>query len=602
MSLFYEDLEKRNSFGKLGVVVLKEAKDLDILDRKTKYFSDNGIEILLISKLIPNDKIYSHCNFLIYDNLIKRDEHQIMFEFARDKSFAKILFYDKFVQEVSILGQNYENFLENIKEISGTKENFIINFLNGAYLSINFPYHRSYYAQFINKRNGNIIYSCDLYNGGWSMTLIKYFIDYNIKVFDKLTDEILLDYHIDLLEKNVFISFESSALGDTIAWMNSIEDFKLKHRCNLILSTFHNNLFEESYPDIKFIKPGEVAFGIFAQYRIGWFYREDSSVDSTHHPRDFKSIPLHQTTSDILGIDFVEKRPRIKIPELPKPIEGDYVVIGPHSTTQAKFWNNPQGWKALVDFFTKIGWKVVVVSKEGNGFMGNYFPEGVIDKSGNLPLESRINDIRWSKMFIGLGSGLSWLAWAIGCPLTIISGFSNPFTEPTGDNILRIHNSSVCNSCFNRHRLNGGDWMWCPDKKDTPEQFICTKSITPESVIEKISSYFGISVQEKSLNIDLLKAILKEKGVKTITTFTSNDVLKSSIFEDFENYSEKGVDCVFTDKPPTIGYNLFKTIIREGGFLVFYDLRDFEYIESIDVKKLIFKGDDTESSFAILFL
>ena len=93
MSLFYEDLEKRDSFGKLGVIVLKESKDLDILDRKSKYFKDNDIEILIISKLIPTDKIYSQCNFLIYDNLSKRSELEIMWEFARDKAFVKILFY-----------------------------------------------------------------------------------------------------------------------------------------------------------------------------------------------------------------------------------------------------------------------------------------------------------------------------------------------------------------------------------------------------------------------------------------------------------------------------------------------------------------------------
>lgn len=601
MSLFYEGLERRDSFGKLGVIVLKEAKDLDVLDKKAIYFKDNGIEILVISKLIPNDFIYSNCNFLIYDNLIKKDEFIILWEFARDRDFVKILFYDKFVQEVNFFGQTYEWFLEKIGEISRSKENFIVNFLNGAYLQIEFPYFRSYYAQFWNGKTGQIIYSCDLWNGGWSMAILKYFVDYHIKVFDKLTDELLWDYHIDLFEKNVFISLESSALGDTLAWMPQIEDFAAKHRCNITLSTFHNHLFEDQYPDIKFANPGSVVWGIFAQYRIGWFYKEDSSVDYTLHPRDFKTIPLHQTTSDILGLDFIQKRPRIKIPDLPKPVEGDYVVIGPYSTTQAKFWNNPEGWQGLVDFFLKVGWKVVVISREGNGFMGNYFPEGVIDKSGDFPLESRINDIRWSKMFIGLGSGLTWLAWATGVPLTIISGFSEPWTEPTGDDIIRIHNSSVCNSCFNRHRLNAGDWMWCPDKKDTPEQFICTKSISSENVISKISDYFGISLQEKYKSTKLIKAILKEKGVKTITLFSSSNELKNIMLEDFENYFEKEVDCVFSDKSPVIGYTLFKSLVREGGLLVFYNPQDFEYIEAINGKKLIYKSDE-DQGFAILFL
>lgn len=602
MSLFYEDLEKRDSFGKLGVIVLKDSKDLDILDRKSKYFKENDIEILIISKLIPTDKIYSQCNFLIYDNLSKRSELEIMWEFARDKAFVKILFYDNFVKEVTSIGQTYQMFLEKLNEVSNTEEKFIVNFLNGAYLLIDFPYFRSYYAQFWDKNTGNIVYSCDIWNGGWSMTILKYFIDYNIKVFDKLTDELLWDYHIDLYEKNILISFESSALGDTLAWMSGVEDFIAKHRCNVILSTFHNYLFEDKYPDIKFIKPGEGVFGIFAQYRIGWFYKEDSTVDFTHHPRDFKTIPLHQTTSDILGLDFQQKRPRIKIPEMTKPIEGDYVVIGPHSTTQAKFWNNPDGWKDLVDFFKKIGWKVIVISREGNGFMGNYFPEGVIDKSGDLPIEDRINDIRWSRMFIGLGSGLTWLAWATGVPLTIISGFSQPWTEPTGSDIIRIHNSSVCNSCFNRHRLNGGDWFWCPDKKDTPDQFICSKSITSQEVISKISEYFGIEISEKKMGINLVKAILKTKGIRNVSIFTSNSSLKFSMLEDFQNYFEKDTDCVFTDKLPEVAFTLFKSLVRKGGLLVFYNPHDLSYFESITSKKLIYNSNEDDESFAIIFL
>jgi autotransporter strand-loop-strand O-heptosyltransferase len=602
MSLFYEDLEKQDSFGKLGVLVIKDLTDLDLLTKKSSHFRDLDVEILIVSRLLPNDLIYSNCNFLIYDSLAKRTANEIIYEFVTDKKFTKILLYNKFVEEINIIGLNFDQFLYEQEKVSKTQEKFTVNFLSGAYLSISFPFHRTYYAQFWNKKTGNLLYSCDMWNGGWAMTVIKYFIDYNIMVFDKLTDELLWDYHIDFSNKNIFVNFESSALGDTIAWMNSIDDFIEKHECNLILSTFHNNLFEQEYPHIKFVDPGQAVHGIFAQFSIGWFYKEDSSINTNYHPRDFRTIPLHQTTSDILGVDFIQKRPKIKIPELPKPIEGDYVVISPYSTTQAKFWNNPDGWEELVDFFVKIGWKVIVISKEENGFMGNYFPNGVINKTGDFPLESRINDIRWSRMFIGLGSGLTWLAWATGVPQTIISGFSQPWTEPTGDNILRIHNPSVCNSCFNRERLDSGDWMWCPDKKNTSEQFICSKSISSDDVISKISGYFQFSTKEKTKSLDLVKAIMNENCVKKITLFTSNISVKNSMLDDFENLFEKGVDCVFTDKSPVIGYNLFKNLVRKDGLLVFYNPEDFTYIDSLSCKKLIYKGDGSDQNFVILFL
>jgi hypothetical protein len=53
----------------------------------------------------------------------------------------------------------------------------------------------------------------------------------------------------------VFISFESSS-GDTIAWLPYVLEFKIKHNCEVVLSTFWNKLFEESYPQITFIQPG----------------------------------------------------------------------------------------------------------------------------------------------------------------------------------------------------------------------------------------------------------------------------------------------------------------------------------------------------------
>ena len=39
--------------------------------------------------------------------------------------------------------------------------------------------------------------------------------------------------------------------------------------------------------------------------------------------------------------------------------------------------------------------------------------------------------------------------------------------------------------------LDAGDWEWCPDHKNTPRQFECTKSIKPEQVIESINKFLN---------------------------------------------------------------------------------------------------------------
>jgi hypothetical protein len=43
-----------------------------------------------------------------------------------------------------------------------------------------------------------------------------------------------------------------------------------------------------------------------------------------------------------------------------------------------------------------------------------------------------------------------------------------------------------CEGCFNRLRLDPGDWNWCPDHKGTDRQFECTKSITSQMVISEL--------------------------------------------------------------------------------------------------------------------
>jgi autotransporter strand-loop-strand O-heptosyltransferase len=110
---------------------------------------------------------------------------------------------------------------------------------------------------------------------------------------------------------------------------------------------------------------------------------------------------------------------------------------------------------------------------------------GVIDKTGDHPLSDRANDIMNAEFFIGIGSGLSWLSWALNTKTILISGFSAPFSE-FGDCERISPPDFACNSCYNKVRLDAGDWEWCPEHKNTDLQYECTKSITPNKVIEAI--------------------------------------------------------------------------------------------------------------------
>jgi autotransporter strand-loop-strand O-heptosyltransferase len=119
--------------------------------------------------------------------------------------------------------------------------------------------------------------------------------------------------------------------------------------------------------------------------------------------------------------------------------------------------------------------------------MGNEYPIGVTLLLDNS-IESVINEISTSEMFIGISSGLSWLAWSLGVNTCLISGITKPESDFTPT--VRVSpKENVCRFCFNTEKLDAGDWNWCPKHKGTDRQFECTKKITAEDVIAEISKY-----------------------------------------------------------------------------------------------------------------
>jgi autotransporter strand-loop-strand O-heptosyltransferase len=136
----------------------------------------------------------------------------------------------------------------------------------------------------------------------------------------------------------------------------------------------------------------------------------------------------------------------------------------------------------VVDWLLAEGYTVRLLSKEGMEYMGNKAPQGVIQHpEGDINLV--IDELKRSKAFIGIGSGLSWLSWALDVPTVIISGFSYDWAEMK-DCIRISAPEEKCSGCFNRVRLDAGDWNWCPDNRD----FECTKSIKSADVIQAVSS------------------------------------------------------------------------------------------------------------------
>jgi autotransporter strand-loop-strand O-heptosyltransferase len=202
---------------------------------------------------------------------------------------------------------------------------FNINFIQGAFFEILGGRQLDYDVSFIDNKTNQVIHSGKISPNCWIKASKQSFVDWKIKALDGIHE---YEYNLDLKDKRVYIALDSKSLGDTLAWFPYIEEFQKKYNCKIITSTFWNHFFEKEYPNFEFAKPGETVNNLYAMYTIGWFYNEDGTIDYNKNPKDFKHIPLQQTASDILGLEYKELRP---IEVLPCPV----VILGDEESPTA---------------------------------------------------------------------------------------------------------------------------------------------------------------------------------------------------------------------------------------------------------------------------
>ena len=379
----------------------------------------------------------------------------------------------------------YDNLKKNLNNIIQIKNKVIVHFVRGPFVEVKGNTNAEYRIEFIDRSTGKVIHTGNIKNNMWSKCNIEYFVNWQIKIFEngKLYEE----HNYDAKGKRVYIAMDSRALGDTLAWFPYFEEFRKKWGCKLIASTFMNDMFKDEYPDIEFVSPGSGVENIYAMYGVGLYYKENNEYNEYKNPNNFREQTMQKMASDILGLEYNEVRPKIKKRDVKIDKQLKQVCIGVFGTAQSKFWNNPTGWQDVVDWLNGRGYTVKLVSKEGDDYMGNKLPTGIV-KHPEGPLELVMDEMKKSKAFIGIGSGLSWLSWALNVPTVLISGFSYDWAEMQ-DCVRIAAPKGKCEGCFNRLKLDAGDWNWCPDHKGTERQFECTKSITSEMVINELKKF-----------------------------------------------------------------------------------------------------------------
>ncbi len=292
------------------------------------------------------------------------------------------------------------------------------------------------------------------------------------------------------MSKRVKVYFDGEGLGDTIGWMGQVERYQKITGNEVYVFCKFNDIFA---PDNIKVSPKNsplVEKTYDESFVIGYCgWQRPSNL--RNEVKDIKASGLMQMASEILGLeDFKEVKPVLNIKPKDIKLKRRTVSIASLTTMQQKFWNYKGGWNAVISHLKKKG--IDTISIDGDSQFGAGYPLGDIpafnpipsaskDKTG-LSLQKAANYIQKSVFFMGLASGLSWLAWALDKPVVMILGsvaadyhFSNPYV---------VQNKNVCHDCWRNHDMIGDEWYWCPEDKN----FECSRQITPEMVIEKINT------------------------------------------------------------------------------------------------------------------
>jgi len=376
--------------------------------------------------------------------------------------------------------------LNTLKEFKPKNQNdIIISFTDGAKCEIKGLLSKEYHIKFYNDITNELIHEDVITNNMWTAPNYKSFIKWRIEIWVNGKKE--FNHVLNLKDQKVYIAFESKSIGDTIAWFPYVEEFRKKHECEIICSTFHNDWFKSKYPNIKFINPGTPSsYTVF--YKIGWFYKT-CCLDPNYHSIDTKTQPLQKTSSDILGLEYKEIIPKFKSLN-PSSIKEKYVTIAIQSTSQCKYWNYPKGWEQVVSYLQNKGYKVVAVDQHRNFGIANFMNRSpqCDYHFHNKPLDEVMSIINGAEFHIGISSGLSWIAWALSIPTILISSFTHPDHCEFKSNTIRIYNDTPPSGYFSSHRMDVSNWNWYPFQKiESMEDWYKIETITPDLVIEGIN-------------------------------------------------------------------------------------------------------------------
>ncbi len=329
-----------------------------------------------------------------------------------------------------------------------------------------------------NSESGQVYFDKEI-SGVILVSLEKYYIPWQIDIYRQGVH--IFSHVLDLAGQDVFFPFLGEALGDAIALLPYVADFIQRHKCRprVHIAPYLRDIAVRYYPDLLFFD--YIGQSTYATYAVGtWMnFLTGASVDS-------RLMPMEKIGKTSFGTPYTLRTARF-FPTKPRIIKEPYVCIGVQASAPWKGWHYPGGWSDVVDYLKKCGYRVLCIDRERENHwndLSNIIPDNAEDYTGDIPLIERINLLAYADFFIGLGSGLAWLAYAAKCPVVMIVGFSLPWFE--FDTPYRVQNYSRCYGCYNDVRAEFSNVENCPFHHGTDKEFECSRSITPLQVINVI--------------------------------------------------------------------------------------------------------------------
>ena len=362
----------------------------------------------------------------------------------------------------------------------------------------------------------------------------KYYVRYRLEAYTD--DKLVFEHDYDCTDQEVCIVIPDGGLGDNLAWLPFVEKFRLVHKAKVtaVLGEWMIRLCGPLYPALKFIPLGtkpclKFAYaiyfcGIFEEKRLPW------------RPVEHQHLGMQRSVAQILGLPLENLHCRLPLGS-PRPVKEPYVCISTMATNPTKYWNfrsdpairEPDGWNILIRWLKSYGYRVFVLDRDKDLTFSPkhvyHVPTEAEDLTGLIPISERIHYLEHADFFVGLPSGLSWLAWNCNIPVVMISGFTMDGSEfPTP---YRVTNFLFCHGCWNDSHLffDSKVPVWCPRHVNTPREIECTKAITPKMVQETIMRIPAFQKHVAELEeqdcLDELRTMTPAPGsvVSTLTAF-----------------------------------------------------------------------------------